>query len=234
MFFHGTTLWKNFKKPMKINTNIMEDDLQNIFDHLDQLNTDLATLAREIFQIETDKKLLSKPSMFVFSIINRAIALNKGYKSLSLENNYVASINFLRLQADNCIRLFAMSLVDDRGSFFDAVENGEHIRNLKTHDGKKMTDKLLSDELDKIFPGFRSIYENASGLIHFSREHLNQHKQTIVTENKLSGKVLFNGEHFFSIAEKVDYTYNMFLLGTELYKLIKGYKGHVKEFMEKH
>ncbi len=217
---------------MKLNPNTNEEDLENIFIHLDKLNENLTKIAQEILKIETDKNLLSKPSMFIFSIINRAIALNKGFKSLAELDNYVASINFLRLQADNCMRLFAMTLVTDRGKFFDLIENGEHIRNIKDCKNRKMTDKLLSEELDKIFPGFRSLYENTSGLIHFSKEHFNQNHQTTIVDNNISGVVLFNGEHFFSIAEKVDYSYNMFLVGAELYKLINGYKLHINDFMK--
>jgi hypothetical protein len=217
---------------MKLNTNSNQQDLQSIFILFDKLNDDFKKIAREILKIETDKNLLSKPSMFIFSIINRAIALNKGFKSLAELNNYVAAINFLRLQADNCMRLFAMTLVQDRGKFFDSVENGEHIRNMKDCENRKMTDKLLSDELDKLFPGFRTLYENTSGLIHFSKEHINQNHQTTVNDNSISGEILFNGEHFFSIYEKVDYSYNMFLVSTELYKLIQGYKLHINEFLK--
>jgi hypothetical protein len=217
---------------MELNLETNQQDLDCIFTHLDKLNDDLKKIAHEILKIETEKNLLTKPSMFIFSIINRAIGLNKGFKCLAELNNYVAAINFLRLQADNCMRLFAMTLVKDRGVFFDSVESGEHIRNLKDSKNRKMTDKLLSEELDILFPGFRSLYENTSGLIHFSKEHFNQNHQTTVTENNLSGIVLFNGEHFFSIPEKVDYSYNMLWVSTRLYDLIIGYKLHINEFLK--
>jgi len=219
---------------MELNKDVTEEDLNSIFQHFEILNKDLSKLASDIFKIETDKKLLSKPSMFVFSIINRAVALNNGYKSLALIDNYVAAINLLRIQADNCMRLFAMTLVDNRAEFFNKISNGVHIRNIKDTKGRKMTDLLLSTELEKIFPGFRSLYENSSGLIHFSNEHLNQNTNTQVSENNLSGIILINGEHFLSMARKVDYSYNMYLVTTELFKLIKGYKLHVEEFMQKH
>lgn len=130
------------------------------------------------------------------------------------------------------MRLFAMTLVEDRGKFFDFVENGIHIRNMKDCENRKMTDKQLSDELDKLFPRFRTLYENTSGLIHFSKEHINQNHQTTVNDNRISGEILFNGEHFFSIEEKIDYSYNMFLVSTELYKLIQVYKLHINEFLK--
>lgn len=82
---------------MKLNTNLNQQDLESIFINFDQLNNDFKKIAREILKIEADKNLLSKPSIFIFSIINRAIALNKGFKSLAELNNYVAAINFLRL-----------------------------------------------------------------------------------------------------------------------------------------
>ena len=66
---------------------------------------------------------------------------------------------------------------------------------------------------------------------HFSNEHFNQNQQTQIVDNNLTGIVLINGEHFFSIAQKVDYAYNMFLVGTELYKLIRGYKLHIDDIL---
>lgn len=223
---------------MKTNTNlnseINQESLENIFTQLDKLNSDLKNIAVEILKTETNKKLLSKPSMYVFSIINRSIALNKGFKSLSEINNFVASVNFLRLQADNCMRLYAMLLVNDRGEFFDLIEKGKHIRNIKDSKNRLMTDKLLSEELDKLFPNFRLIYENTSGLIHFSNEHFKQNQKTKVTENKIYGEVLFNGEHFFSINEKIDFSHKMLMVGGLLHNLICSYKIYNNEFVKKY
>lgn len=219
-------------KKQKLNKNVSIEDLELIFNSIIQLNKKLNILATEIFKTETDKKLISKPSIFIFSAINRAIALNKGYILLCKEENYVTAINLLRLQADNCMRVYAVSLVENRAKFFDEVLEGKHIGNMRDAEGNKMTDEFLSTELDKIFKGFRSLYKNTSGFIHFSHEHLKLNRKITKKENILTNNLLINGGHHFEITHKVDFSYNLYLTGTELYRLIKGYRLHIIDLME--
>lgn len=219
---------------MEINKNVTGEDLKDVFKHLEIISSDLGNLAKEIFTVETDKKKLSKPSMYAFSIINRAVALNKGFLTLTESNNYVAAINFLRLQCDNCMRFHALSLVADRAKFFDDVEAGIHIRQVKSLDNKPMTDNYLCEKLDRIFPGFKELYKNSSGLIHFSNSHFHQNKSITVENDNIKGIILFNGENFLSLAQKVDYSYNLYLVSVNLYKLIYKYSLHVKDIMEKY
>ncbi|WET03968.1 hypothetical protein P0R33_06420 [Flavobacterium sp. YJ01] len=215
-----------------LNENVSQADLTQIFQAIDILNKQLNDTAVEIFTNETQRKLLSKPSHFMFSIVHRAIELNRGFKALTESNNWITAINLLRLQADNCMRLYAMSLVADRLDFYNRIQNGEHIRNIKDAEGNKMTDLYLSQKLDTIYPGFRLLYENTSGFIHFSSEHI-----------KLNTDRVDNGEEFmmyirlgetteFSINKKVDYAFNMFVVSKELSKLLKGYKLHMIDFMK--
>jgi len=219
-------------KEQKLNKDVSIQDLDLIFDSIIQLNKDLNILATEIFKIETNKNLISKPSIFIFSAINRAIALNKGFLSLTKEDNYITAVNLLRLQADNCMRVYAVSLVDNRAKFFNEVLEGKHIRNMKDADGNKMTDDFLSSELDKIFKGFKSLYKNTSGFIHFSNEHLKLNRKITKNKETLTNELLINGGHHYGLAHKVDFSYNMFLAGKELYKLIKGYKLHIIDLMK--
>ena len=123
-----------------LNENVTETDLIQIFESLEQLNQKLNQTAVDIFTNETQRKLLSKPSHFTFSIVHRAIELNRGFKVLAESNNWITAINLLRLQADNCMRLFALGLVRDRIDFYNRIQNGEHVRNIKDGEGNKMTD----------------------------------------------------------------------------------------------
>jgi ABC-type enterochelin transport system substrate-binding protein len=87
-----------------INNYVSEKDLRLIFESIEELNSKLNEVGLEIFKNETDINLLSKSSHFTFSIIHRAIELNRGFKSLSESNNWITTINLIRLQADNCMR----------------------------------------------------------------------------------------------------------------------------------
>lgn len=215
-----------------INTDVGIEDLNEIFDKFDELNTKLNDVGLNIFKNETDKKVLSKPSHFTFSIIHRAIELNRGFKNLCDSNNWITAINLIRLQADNCMRLYALGLVSDRLDFYNRVMKGEHIRNIKDGDGNRMTDSYLAKKLDILYPGFRLLYGNSSGLIHFSKEHIDINNDKIESKEDFIMYIRLAETTEFSIHKKVDYAFNMFLVGKWLFKLLNGYKLSMAEFMK--
>ncbi|CAM3244634.1 hypothetical protein [Empedobacter stercoris] len=215
-----------------LNKNVSEADLTQVFASLEELNKKLNQTAIDIFTNETQRKLLSKPSHFTFSIVHRAIELNRGFKTLSESNNWITAINLLRLQADNCMRLFALSLVQDRLDFYERIQNGEHIRNIKDAEGNKMTDLYLSQKLDNLYPGFRLLYENTSGFIHFSNEHIKFNTDRIDDGNEFMMCIRLAETTEFSISKKVDYAFNMFIVSEELFKLLNGYKLSMIELMK--
>lgn len=215
-----------------INENVSEEDLIKIFESLEELNKKLNQTAIDIFTNETERKLLSKPSHFTFSLVHRAIELNRAFKALVESNNWITAINLLRLQADNCMRMFALSLVEDRLDFYNRIQNGEHIRNIKDAEGNKMNDLYLSKKLDEINPGFRQLYENTSGFIHFSNEHMKLNNDRIDYGKEFMMYIRIAEITEFSMSKKVDYAFNMFIVGKELYKLLNGYKIHMMDFMK--
>lgn len=215
-----------------INKDVTEDDLNLIYASLEELNKELNNVGLEIFKNETDKKVLAKPSHYTFSIVHRAIELNRGFKTLTEANNWITAINLIRLQADNCMRLFALSLVEDRLDFYNRVLDGEHIRNIKDAEGKNMTDSYLSQKLEGLYPGFRLLYENTSGFIHFSKEHINLNNDKVEIEEKFIMYIRLAETTELSISSKVDFAFNMFIVGKNLFKLLKGYKLSMEEFMK--
>lgn len=215
-----------------INKDVTEDDLNLIYASLEELNKELNNVGLEIFKNETDKKVLAKPSHYTFSIVHRAIELNRGFKTLTEANNWITAINLIRLQANNCMRLFALSLVEDRLDFYNRVLDGEHIRNIKDAEGKNMTDSYLSQKLEGLYPGFRLLYENTSGFIHFSKEHINLNNDKVEIEEKFIMYIRLAETTELSISSKVDFAFNMFIVGKNLFKLLKGYKLSMEEFMK--
>ena len=219
-------------KKQLINKDVTEEDLGLIFKSLEELNGKLNQVGLEIFKNETDKGLLSKPSHYTFSIIHRAIELNRGFKTLTDSNNWITAINLIRLQADNCMRLFALSLVQDRLDFYNRIIEGEHIRDIKDAKGKNMTDYYLSIELEKLYPGFRQLYENTSGFIHFSSEHMRFNNDYSENENEFQMYIRLAETTDFHLISKVDFAFNMLHLGTNLFRLLNGYKRHMEELMK--
>jgi hypothetical protein len=216
-----------------INKDVTEDDLNRIYSSLEELNNELNNIGLEIFKNETDKKVLSKPSHYIFSIIHRAIELNRGFKTLAEVNNWITAINLIRFQADNCMRLFALSLVEDRLDFYNRVLSGEHIRKIKDAEGRYMTDYYLSQKLEGLYPGFRLLYEKTSGFVHFSKEHIHLNNDKVEIEEKYVMYIRLAETTELSIYNKVDFAFNMFLVGKNLFRLLKGYKMSMEDFMKK-
>ncbi len=219
--------------PQPINKDVTQEDLDLIFDSFDELNKKLSSLATEIFTNETEKNVLSKPSHFTFSIVHRAIELNRGFKTLAKANNWLTAINLIRLQQDNCMRLFALAQVEDRLDFYQRIVSGEHVRNIEDADGNKMTDSYLSKKLDALYPGFRMLYENISGFVHFSKEHIDFNNDKVEKDDSFLMYVRLSETTELPIHKKVDYAFNMFMTGKELSKLLGGYKLSMAEFMKK-
>lgn len=215
-----------------INKNVTEEDLEKVFEGLLGLEKEIKSEIKKIFENETKRGRLYKGSHFLFSIANRAIALNRGYYILAKANNYVTAISLIRLQIDNCLRLYAMTLVEDPRDFYEKVLGGSEIRNLLDRDGNKMTDNYLVTKLDSLYPKFKLLYKNTSGFVHFSNEHMFLNNAvTDVDENSFKLRTSIGDIDRLEIYEQVDYGFNMFMTGKNLFKLIKGYRVTMEEYL---
>ena len=205
----------------KLNKNVDESNLEHTFKNILLLEKLFILEIKKIYEIESG---ISEINHYIMSITNRAISLNRGFVTLAESNNYQTAISLMRLQIDNCLRLYALSLYANSSEFYEKVLNGEHIRNLKDREGNKMTDNYLVTKIDKIFPQFNSLYKKLSGHIHFSYEHFHFNNKV---ENETLSVSVGNIENL-TIAEKVDYTFNMFLLGKDLLSIIAEYRKEIK------
>lgn len=205
-----------------LNTNVNEDDLNHTFKNILLLEKLFILEINKIYEIEEGISIINH---YIMSMANRAISLNRGFVTLAESNNYQTAISLMRLQIDNCLRLYAMSLSGNAAEFYEKVLNGEHIRNLKDRDGNKMTDNYLVTKIDKIFPKFESLYKKLSGHIHFSSEHFSFNNKV---ENDTYSISVGNVENL-NIAEKVDYTFNMFWVSKDLLNLITDYRMEIKK-----
>ena len=159
----------------------------------------------------------------MMSIVNRAIYLNRGFITLANASNYQSAIPLMRLQVDNCLRLFAMSLHGNDQEFYEKILQGEKVRNLKDRDNKKMTDAYLVTKINEYYPLFKSIYEKLSGHIHFSSEHFQFNN--IVKNNVYS--ITVGAEEKLEIYKKVDFTYNMFQISITLLEIVAEYRKEI-------
>jgi hypothetical protein len=211
----------------KRDLNVSEEDLNSIFSNLKALEK-LLLKEPEIYMAIGGGKdsagSLHAMDLFVSAVINRAIALSKGFALLANAKNYISAVPLIRLQVDNCLRFYASTLVSDYNDFFDKYLSGIHIRNIKDIDGNKMTDNYLARKLDKeLFPGVLNLYQNTSGHVHLSNEH--SFLQTeIIPDKEMSIRTKIGDIDFFKIDEKVDFAFNMFKATEFLLKMVQSWK----------
>lgn len=166
---------------------------------------------------------ISHVAHYAASIISRSTSLIKSFELLFISKIYSTAISLIRLQIDNCLRLFAMSLCNPE-YLLDEITKGNSVRNLNDRDGKQMTDTYLIKKLDKIMPSFKVLYEETSGFIHFSNEHLKSNNKITQKDGNLHLKTLIGGEFELSEAEKIKYLDDMISASFNLYRLIYSYR----------
>jgi hypothetical protein len=139
------------------------EDLEKLNDaHLEQGEAIMKAFGGAVYAFD----LLS------FAVLNRSMLLTSGFITLMRKDNFVAATPLIRIQLDNFLRYAAGWLVSDPHGFAVKILSGEHIRNIKTKEGKRMTDCFLVDEFSKEYKWIKSVYKNTSGYIHLSDKHM--------------------------------------------------------------
>ena len=110
----------------------------------------------------------TKYDLFLCPLLNRSIQLSQGFMVLIKQRNLTCAGSMLRLQLDNCMRLYASTIADDQNALIDCVISGKKISSLRDTNGQKMNDKLLKDGLAQYDSQFADVYDNTSGYIHYS------------------------------------------------------------------
>lgn len=203
---------------------VTTEDLDQVFGNLAKLEKLFMREAKQFLQIEEPKGKIFTTDLYVSAIVNRAISLMLGFKTLAHQNNYICAVPLIRIQIDNCMRLLAVTLVKSEEAFFMEYLKGTHIRNIEDASGQKMTDHYLVTRLDKeVFPGIHNLYINTSGYIHLSNEH--SFLQTELSKEEERTILTRIGHYdFFAIDEKVDFAFNMFKASEFLLTLVKSWR----------
>ncbi len=117
---------------------------------------------------------LTKYDLFLCPLLNRSIQLSQGFMALIKQRNLTCAGSMLRLQLDNCMRLYASTIADDQDALINCVISGGKISSLRDNNGQKMSDKLLKDGLAQYDSRFADVYDNTSGYIHYSEKSFYQ------------------------------------------------------------
>lgn len=137
------------------------------------LNEEAKTLAVRIIG-----ENLLKEDLCLCAMLDRSMRLTDGFIPMLEVRNLTCAGALLRLQMDNCLRLFAFFIANDKNEAVDCIIDGGVFNRLKDKDRKRMNDGYLREKLDKYDPGFSDIYKQASGFIHFSSKAFYQSVHT--------------------------------------------------------
>ncbi|PJZ58287.1 hypothetical protein [Leptospira barantonii] len=139
---------------------------------LEQKRADLFDSAKKFMEERNESPIESTYELFIITIFKRARALLSGFILLHETNNYQCAAPLIRLQLDSLLRSVALFKAQDADQFLETFFVGGKIRNLKLHNGKKMTDAELIKELEVLYPAGKSFYGMLSSYVHLSNSHL--------------------------------------------------------------
>ena len=145
----------------------MSDELEKRLQELTDLDAKILELAKEMLQ--GDHFPLD---YLAGAVMNRTLSLIDGYITLTRGENFLAAAHLIRPNLDNYLRFHAAWLVSDPHDFAGRIMSGEHVRKMKDKTGAKMTDAYLVSTLKDEHDWLERVYEETSGFVHLSRQHV--------------------------------------------------------------
>lgn len=121
---------------------------------------------------EADSGNLYPVDLLANAVLHRSINLVRGFAAMVERRNFTCAAALLRLQIDNCLRFYAVFLVDQPHDFAMEVFKGTQVRKLRDKSGALMTDAYLLRRLSEAHPWMPRVYERTSGYVHLSAAHI--------------------------------------------------------------
>lgn len=112
-------------------------------------------------------------AIYYLSLSNKATELIDGYILMLEDKNLTCLAILLRVQLDNCMRVLAGSIVEDKESYFLNFRDPKiRLNKMKDVNGKKLTDSNLRKYLNAYDDSFGKTYALTSEFVHFSGSSL--------------------------------------------------------------
>jgi hypothetical protein len=110
--------------------------------------------------------------ILALAVLDRSLSLLRGFCDLVATKNMIAAAPLVRCQLDNGLRFFASTLVADPHDFARKVAKGIAVRKIKDSGGNRMFDSYLVAKLTLQVSWAKSLYDQASGYVHLSEQHI--------------------------------------------------------------
>lgn len=112
-------------------------------------------------------------AIYYLSLSNKVTELIDGYILMLEDKNLTCLAILLRVQLDNCMRVLAGSIVEDKESYFLNFRDPKiRLNKMKDVNGKKLTDSNLRKYLNAYDDSFGKTYALTSEFVHFSGSSL--------------------------------------------------------------
>lgn len=162
-----------------------EKHSQNILRALEELESRQEKLI-ELFKEMSDAYggATYSADLVAIGAIKRTISTATGFRILVESWNLICARALLRMQIDTALRFYALFLVDSPHEFALDLLGGKQINHMKDSSGNKMTDAYLVSKLAAEYPWLPDVYNNLSGYVHFSNQHLFSPVERVDSESR--------------------------------------------------
>lgn len=163
-------------------------------------NDSFAAVRRRLF--DAAERVLQFPPArenerhFLLAAARRTLSLERAFLQAVEDNNGQVAKTFVRLNLDTLARCYALYWAERSSgmtaeSFAREVAGGKEIRSFKFCDQKeKATDRWLIEQISGLDEWIKPVYENTSGVIHFSDFHIKQlFQQAKLQERMADGSI---------------------------------------------
>jgi hypothetical protein len=195
-----------------------EKQVEYYLQHIDSLEREFLQSAERI--MKAGRSRINKLDYFSLSVINRAISLNKGFRTLLDAENTLCAISLVRLQLDNLMRYNAILVCNNP---FELMEHILHDKPINTYkEGKQsFSDSFLAQQLDKRFKSSFDLYKHLCNYIHYGYTHVDYiFREKEVKTEKSSHVVVIGDNDNFSLKDKIDYAENLLNISHNLIALM--------------
>jgi len=109
----------------------------------------------------------------VATVLRRSIANMRGFLLLIDSGNEFAAMPLIRMQLDSVLRISAFRLVDDAYDLANHMIEGKKFDKYKNPNSKvELHDRALREPLEAKYEYINNLYEETSGYVHLSRDHM--------------------------------------------------------------
>ena len=101
-------------------------------------------------------------------LMNRTIQLAEGFIKMIDDRNLTCAGALLRLQIDNCLRLYAINIAENEQKLVEGLLEGKRVEKFKDKKGNFMKDAYLKKNIKQYDANLETVYDYSYGFIHIS------------------------------------------------------------------